>query len=153
MMKTEHVITRYPGFLAAFSLTVMLVLAGCTVKLISSYDETTDRAVTDLQRKTEAHLVALESVEGLPECTFEHHKQFYDEAKVDISAITVRAAAIPKNDITTEQTTLLANNFDNLEKLHKIACLSKDQVTLVRSHFNTSFTAILKLELAKRRGE
>ncbi len=144
---------RYTVLIAAVYLTVMLALTGCTVKLISSYDEATDRAVTDLQRKTEAHLVVLESVEGLPECTFDHHKQFYDEAKVDISAITVRAAAIPKNDITTKETTLLASNFDNLEKLHKIACLSKDQITLVRSHFNTSFTAILKLELAKRRGE
>ncbi|NBQ69071.1 MAG: hypothetical protein EBU46_09660 [Nitrosomonadaceae bacterium] len=130
-----------------------LALSSCTVKLVSGYDETTDRAVTDLQRKTEAHLVTLESVEGLPECTYENHKQFYDEAKVDISAITVRAAAIPKNDITTQESQLLASQLDNLEKLHKIACLSKDQITLVRTHFNTSFTAILKLELAKRRGE
>ncbi|MBX3617791.1 hypothetical protein [Nitrosomonas sp.] len=152
-MKIERRMSQYREFLAAFSLMLMLSLAGCTVKLISSYDEATDRAVTDLQRKTEAHLVVLESVEGLPECTFEHHKQFYDEAKVDISAITVRAAAIPKNDITTQQTVLLASNLDNLEKLHKIACLSKDQISIVRSHFNTSFTAILKLELAKRRGE
>ncbi|WP_374564958.1 hypothetical protein [Nitrosomonas sp.] len=152
-MKIVRSVSWHPGFLAAVSLILVVVLTGCTVKLISSYDEATDRAVTDLQRKTEAHLVVLESVEGLPECTFDHHKQFYDEAKVDVSAITVRAAAIPKNDITTQQTALLASNFDNLEKLHRIACLSKDQITLVRSHFNTSFTAILKLELAKRRGE
>lgn len=147
---------RIPGsgvFLVSVCLAVMLALSSCTVKLVSGYDETTDRAVTDLQRKTEAHLVTLESLEGLPECTYENHKQFYDEAKVDISAITVRAAAIPKNDITTQESQLLGSQLENLEKLHKIACLSKDQITLVRTHLNTSFTAILKLEFAKRRGE
>ena len=153
MMKIDRRIPGFGVFLVSVCLAVTLALSGCTVKLVSGYDETTDRAVTDLQRKTEAHLVTLESVEGLPECTYENHKQFYDEAKVDISAITVRAAAIPKNDITTQESQLLASQLDNLEKLHKIACLSKDQITLVRTHFNTSFTAILKLELAKRRGE
>lgn len=128
-------------------------LSACSVKLISSYDETTDKAVTALQRKTEAHLIGLEAVEGLPECKYEKHKSFYDEAKVDVSAIAVRAAAIPQNDITTESVALLASSLGSLEKLHKIACLSKDQIAPLRIQFNTSFTAILKLELAKRRGE
>lgn len=153
MMSIDRRILGFGVFLVSVCLAVMLALSSCAVKRISGYDETTDRAVTDLQRKTEAHLVTLESVEGLPECTYENHKQFYDEAKVDINVITVRAAAIPKNDITTQESQLLASQLDNLEKLHKIACLSKDQITLVRTHFNTSFTAILKLELAKRRGE
>jgi len=100
------------------------------VTLISSYDETTDKTVTALQKKTEAHLVALEAIDGLPECKYEKHKQFYDEAKVDVSAIAVRAAAIPKNEITTQQTVLLSNSLENLEKLHRIACLSKDQSRL-----------------------
>lgn len=134
-------------------LTAILILPSCSVKLISNYDETTDKTVTELQKKVEAHLVALEAVEGLPECKYEKHKQFYDEAKVDISAIAVRAAAIPKNEITTEQTILLSNSLESLEKLHKIACLSKDQIVSLRTQFNSSFTAILKLELAKRRGE
>jgi len=134
-------------------LALALAVSGCSIKLISSYDETTDKTVTDLQKKTEAHLVALEAVEGLPECIYEKHKKFYDEARVDVSAIAVRAAAIPKNEITTEQTILLSNSLDSLGKLHKIACLSKDQIKPLRTQFNSSFTAILKLELAKRRGE
>lgn len=134
-------------------LNIVLLISGCTVKLISSYDEVTDKNVTALQKKTESHFVSLESTEGLPECNYKYHKKFYDEAKVDVSAITVRAAAIPQNEITTEQTELLSKNLENLEKLHKIACLSKDQIAIVRKNFNSSFTAILKLELAKKRGE
>ena len=149
-------IDRVPKFhtvLGAALLVVTVALSGCAVKLISSYDETTDKAVTALQKKTEAHLVALEAAEGLPECKFENHKSFYDEAKVDVSAITVRAAAIPNNEITTQQTVLLADSLENLKKLHKIKCLTMDQIAALRTQFNSSFTAILKLELAKRRGE
>ena len=151
-MNIDRVRNSYT-LLSAALLTTALALSGCSIKLISTYDETTDKTVTALQKKTETHLVALEAVEGLPECKYDKHKQFYDEAKVDISAITVRAAAIPKNEITTEQTVLLLNSLKGLEKLHKIACLSKDQIASLRTPLNSSFTAILKLELAKRRGE
>jgi len=152
MMQKTCLTKSCPVLLRAF-LALVFALSGCTVKLISSYDETTDKSVTALQKKTEAHLVALETVEGLPECKYEKHKQFYEEAKVEVSAISVRAAAIPKNEITTEQTILLASSLDSLEMLHKIACLTKDQIKPLRMQFNSSFTAILKLELAKRRGE
>ncbi len=145
--------SRFPLLFGAVLFAFTAALSGCAVKLISSYDEATDKAVTALQRKTEAHLIGLEAVEGLPECKYEKHKSFYDEAKVDVSAIAVRAAAIPQNDITTESVALLANSLGSLEKLHKIACLSKDQIAPLRILFNSSFTAILKLELAKRRGE
>lgn len=146
-------LTRPRPLLGAAILLLAFAMSGCYIKLISNYDETTDKTVTALQKKTEAHLVALETVEGLPECKYEKHKQFYDEAKVDVSAISVRAAAIPKNEITTEQTVLLSSSLESLEKLHKIACLTKDQIKPLRTSFNSSFTAILKLELAKRRGE
>lgn len=152
-MKQTSNLSRLRPTLGVVVLALALAVSGCSIKLISSYDETTDKTVTALQKKTEAHLVALEAVEGLPECKYEKHKQFYDEAKVDVSAIAVRAAAIPKNNITIEQAVLLSSSLDNLEKLHKIACLSKDQIKPLRTQFNSSFTAILKLELAKRRGE
>jgi hypothetical protein len=134
-------------------LAAILATSGCAVKLISSYDETTDIAVSALHKKTETHLLKLEALDGLPECKYENHRAFYEQAKVEVSSIAVRAAAIPKNEITTEQVTLLAKNVDTLEKLHKIACLSREQVMPLRIQFNSSFTGILKLELAKRRGE
>jgi hypothetical protein len=152
-MKQTNCLSRLRPALGVAILTLAFAVSGCSLKLISSYDETTDKTVTALQKKTEAHLVALEAVEGLPECKYEKHKQFYDEAKVDVSAIAVRVAAIPKNEIATEQTVLLSGSLDSLEKLHKIACVSEDQIKPLRAQFNSSFTAILKLELAKRRGE
>jgi hypothetical protein len=138
---------------ASALLVTLLMLSACSIRLISAYDETTDKAVTALQNKTETHFVALESLEGRPGCEYEKSKVFYDQAKVDISAIEVRAAAIPKNEITTLQAQLLAQNLEALRKLHKISCLSVWQIDPLRIQFNSSYTAILKEELAKRRGE
>jgi len=131
----------------------ILVELGCTVRLISNYDEITDLAVTDLQKKVETLFLTLESQQGLPECSYEHHTEFYKDAKVSLSAIEVRARAIPENDITVKQIDLLKENIDHLEQLHKINCLTKEQIELLRINFNSGFTAILKLELAKKRGE
>lgn len=151
-MKSARLSENRRLFCAAV-LAIAISVPGCAVTLLSSYDETTDKSVTALQRKTEAHLVALESVDGLPGCELAKHKQYYSEAKVDVSAVAVRAAAIPKNERTTEQITLLAGSLEDLEKLHRISCFSKAQIAPLRILLNSQFTSILKLELAKKRGE
>jgi len=131
----------------------LFAATGCTVKLISNYDEITDKSVSDLQKKVERFFLTLESQEGLPECSFDNHSEFYKEAKVSVSAIEVRALAIPDNDITIKQIALLKENIEMLEQLHKISCLTKEQIEPLRINFNSGFTAILKLELAKKRGD
>ncbi len=146
-------------YLAKFFLSIILpvVLAfattGCSIKLISDYDEATDKAVTQLQRKVDGFLVDMQRKAGTPEAEYAKHAQFYDEARVDIDAIRVRAQAIPKNDITVEQIKIVQDSFDKLEQLHKLGFSSPEEIAPLRSAFDTSFTAILKLELAKKRGE
>ncbi len=143
------------------SLSIIFILAalsGCTVKLISSYDEETDKSVMALQRKIETFLIRLEGLDGSPECTYDHHKAFYTGAKVEVSAIQVRAAAMPENEIMIEQVGLLSESLNALEKLHKgklrkgRSCFSIEEIAPLRQNFNASFIAILKLELAKKRG-
>ena len=134
-------------------LIVSLGVSACTLKLVSSYDEVTDKAVTDLQRKVETFLVSLGTEQGQPACAYSNHQTFYREARVDVSAIRVRAAAIPQNELTVEQLRLLDDSLDKLEQLHQIGCPSTEQLKALRTAFNASFTAILKLELAKKRGQ
>jgi hypothetical protein len=136
-----------------FVMSQFIIQTGCTVKLISSYDDKTDKAVSDLQIKVETFFLTLESLEGLPECKYEQHTLFYRDAKVAASAMEVRARAIPDNDITIKQIALLKENIELLEQLHKLGCLTKEQIEPLRISFNSGFTAILKLELAKRRGD
>ena len=134
-------------------ISLVIVQTGCTVRLISSYDDKTDNAITDLHKKFEIFFLTLESQEGLPECKYENHTEFYKDAKVSISMIEVRARAIPDNEITIKQIALLKENIELLEQLHIYSCLSKEQIEPLRISFNSGFTAILKLELAKKRGE
>lgn len=72
--------------------------------------------------------------------------------KIDVSAIHVRAAAISQNELTVEQLRLLEDSLNKLEQLHKIGCPSTEQMNALKTAFNSSFTAILKLQLAKKRG-
>lgn len=141
----------FQSFLVSF--TLLFWLSGCSITLISSYDEKIDNAVTALQKDFETFFVTVEGQAGLPECIYDNHLKFYQDSKVAISAIEVRARAIAKNLITVEQVGLLKSSLESLEKLHKIDCFTPGQVDNLRNSINSSITAILKLELAKKRGE
>ena len=132
---------------------LVLILSSCSVQLVSDYDEETDKNVTALHEKVETFFVSLEDKTDEPECTYESNKSFYQEVHVATSALEVRAKAIPKNDITLQHIALLDNSFEKLKELHLLGCIGSEQIPLLRSDFNTHFTAILKLELAKKRGE
>ena len=144
---------KAPHWLVLTWLACWLVLSGCTVKLIADYDQKTDEAITQLQRKFETFFLNLESKVGTNEASYDNHLQFYKEIKVDVSAIKLRASAIPKNEITLNQVSLLEENIGLLEEVHKEGIVDIDVVKVPRDDFNTALTNILKLELAKRRGE
>ncbi|WP_417915691.1 hypothetical protein [Candidatus Electronema sp. JM] len=144
------------GFVAA-SLFSIVFLSGCVEpQTISNYDQETDISVTSLQKITEAHLLSLDTVSGdAQKCKYENenYKKFYEEMKIDVSSISLRADAIPNdNTRTKKQIDLLRNSLGDLEKLHKLSCLSPEQIKIARSNLESSFKAVLKLELAKKRG-
>ena len=134
---------------------VALLLAGCSVQFVSKYDERTDQAVTALQKKVEGFLVKLEQDDGLPECVHAHHKDFYSEAKIDVSSIQVRADSLALNSVTARQIHEVSNELSLLEALHKVKpsgkCITREELGPIRTAFNSTFIAILKFELAKKR--
>lgn len=73
MLERAPTFTACNFFIGLF-LAVLLGLSACTVKLISSYDEATDKAVTKLQRKVETFLIDLGSEAGSPKCGYNNHK-------------------------------------------------------------------------------
>ncbi|MGF1729494.1 hypothetical protein [Photobacterium kasasachensis] len=152
-MLDEHSYKRVSHIRINTIFILLIILSGCSVKLISNYDEGTDKAVTQLQKDLEFFLVTIDNQLGLPECKYDNHKKFYQDTYVSISAIEVRTKALDKNEITVEQVGLLKDSFSSMESLHKLSCLNHKQIELLRSGFNSSVTAILKLELAKKRGE
>jgi len=135
------------------TLILILALTRCAgIQLISEYDKEIDIAVTAFQKKITKFLISLEKNIGKEKPEYRNNTEFYDEIKIDLSAIKVRAAAIPKNEITIKQINLLIENVSNLEKLHKLGITPVD-IPPLKTAFNTSCTAILKLELAKKRGK
>lgn len=134
-------------------LLIVAAFSGCTsVKLIADYDETIEKGITGFHKKMETHLTKLERNLGREEAKYENYIDFYDQVKIDLSVIRVRAAALPKNEITVQQIDLIIDNVKTLEELHKLG-ISKNDIPPLKSAFNTGTTAILKLELAKKRGE
>jgi hypothetical protein len=134
-----------------------LFISGCTVTLVSNYDEQTDANVTALQKKLETYFLKLDGA-SYPDCSFAANKAFYDEVTIQLSSAQVRANAIPKNDITVQQLDALSKAIDDLESVQKLrdgkaSCLPAEIVKIDRTMFNSIFTAILKFELAKKRGE
>lgn len=151
---------------ASLIVVAIFSLAACTtVRLISVYDEETDKSVTALQKKVDTFLVKVRAQDGLPECRYSLHRSIYSELDVDATAIRVRAAAIPKNEITTEQIDEIKKIIGNLERLHRSQeigyanktvdspCIPNAALDNARTNTNGAFTKVLELELAKRRGE
>ncbi len=137
-----------------FYVMVMLVgLAGCSsVRLIAEYDELIDQQVTEIYRQMESQLVFLERYANAEEAKYEQNTDFYDGVKIDLRSLKVRAAAHPKNDITLQQIDLLVQNVELMQQMHQ-AGISQNDIPPLRKAFEVSTTAIIKLELAKRRGE
>ncbi len=138
-------------------LVSVVLLSGCHVTLVSNYDEQTDANVTALQKKFDAYFLKLEGA-SFPECSFTANKSFYDDVTIELNSAQVRANAIPKNDITIQQLDALSKAIVDLQKAQKMrddknSCLPAEIVKTDKSLFNSIFTAILKFELAKKRGE
>src|SRR4030095_13291995 len=95
------------------------LVAGCmSVQLVADYDEAIDTSATGVHNKLSEYFVALQSAEA-NELTFKANQGFYKSAAADIDALQVRAAAIRKNEITSEQLQLVEDNLAWLALTHK----------------------------------
>lgn len=133
---------------------MLMCVAGClSVKLISDYDEETDKSVTQLHKKVETYFENLQSSLTKGEGAYNNdYEKVYTDIRVEISAIRMRVAARSKNEIQLQQVDLLSENWDKLEKLHKLG-LTTGSIAPLHTAFTVGFTAILKLEMAKKKGE
>jgi len=142
-------------------LAVLLALTACAeISLISDYDAATDQQVTKLHRDVETFFTVLERNPTKPACTRASNDAFYAQATTDINLLIARNEIRTKNDITKKQLVVMKDSLELLEGLHEVAdsedrCLGLDsnEMQALRGAFSTSFGAILKLELAKKRGE
>jgi hypothetical protein len=124
----------------------------CAVVFVGPYDEVTDKAISDLETKTEQFLAKMESTKG----SYEANKSFYVDAKASIRAIRLRAELYgrDKNKGELDDIDRLEKAFDLLAELHKTGPLiggERGSGTLARAEIETNFQALLQIELAKKR--
>lgn len=145
-------------FLVASACT--LVGACATVRFVSEYDEVTDRGVTELEKMVDDTLGAI-AKETAPACLYASHTQFYAAVRSAVRVLSVRNHLRgEKNALTSQQIdSLQPNAFDPLEQLHQMASRATpprcmDPTLLAQDHqaIDQNLEAILKLELAKKRG-
>ena len=149
-----------------FALAVVLT-ASCAVRLISTYDELTDTSLTSVQQKTDDFVAALEENHGKAAASFASAEKFYDEIDGDLRRLEFRVASIPKNShsekLVSDIRAVILGKSDcsaNGTSLRDLHCLGENKATgpsvaaleIARRNINTTISAALKLELAKKQG-
>jgi len=125
---------------------------GCSGYYIAEYSEAVDTGATELQQKVDRFLTDLEQTAGTPEGEYDLHEGFYAEVRDDIGALREVASAQRGNDLTLQSLDLIGANVDKLEALHAEG-ISRQEIGVVRTLFDTQFRMLVQLENAKKRKE
>ncbi len=130
-------------------ISFFLFLFSCAeIKLIQDYDAVSNNKINLLHDKTTKFFVKIQRTVGLPENKYEKHIDFYDDVKSDVHVLQTRTKAIDKSNITQKQLTSLLTQINTLEKLHQLGFKSNEEIIIIQSAIDESFTAILKLQIA-----
>lgn len=141
-------------FRTAMVLLIILQFGACTIKLISDYDQQTDEAVVSLHKQIESLLIKIEKSTGSTKSAYINFEKLYDDIRTDLASLQLRAKTRPLNEIQVTQLSNISNQIDLLEKAHRSPeGIIKDEIPIIRGAFNQAIEAILKLELAKKRGD
>lgn len=138
------------AFLMLFIATA-LATSGCSVRLISDYDEVLDNDVTSLQESAELFLGQLDSEAGTPAAAYSVNRDFYVKTGASLRTMATRAASQPRSTIVLAQVKELQKSFDDLQKLHELdgdKGLSAGEIAEARGALESEFASILTLQLA-----
>ena len=130
---------------------LILALGGCSLVTVSPYDGSADKAITKLHKQTAEFFAESTRADELG-CGYSQHLPFYQNSTVATSSLLVRAKAMTHNKLTVSQLELLSSSYSDLAQLHQLGCFTPAQVSELWASFDASFSAILRLELAKKYG-
>ncbi len=161
-------LSRNPVFKYWVAILCAILLAGCAgAKLISDYDEVTDKSLTAIQQKTDDFIETLITQSGTDEAAFSKHQAFYSDIGQQLRRLEFRVNSIPKNDKTIDLVKKIrlvilgegkcTEEGTSLRDLHCMP-MSKDRgpsamaLEICRRNVNQTISAALSLELAKKQG-
>jgi hypothetical protein len=147
MQSTRFMLRKRASILVVIA---ALTAASCAVRLIGDYDDAIDKGVTDIQQKAEEYWAKLQSTPATP-----IDQSFYDGINASLAVLSSRAKSSPKYTIIVQQVALLKSQFDDFQKVDKLAqrpIASVAFITSGQAGIEVSIESILKLELALKRG-
>ena len=143
--------------LAVFAwVAALFLLASCAVRLVSPYDETMDRGISNFHEKVTAFVVKMESVAGRPEGTYDANKDAYADLRASVVTLRMRAAATPLDEATRTSLDEVIHNIDNLVRLHSAAGTGGLKSAVgdpALAAIDVQCESILRFEIAKKRGD
>ena len=145
-----HRLREFAATLLVVAFLLSMALGCGSVTLIAPYDQRIDDGVTSLQKSTAEFFTKVQRQGGSNPGDYKNHTKFYDDAKVTLSGLSVRANAFTNNNFTTAQLVVLSEQFRDLEQTHMKIGISREAVPEYENAFNRTFTAILTLEIAKK---
>ena len=141
-----------PG--AAILLALLLNVVACvSVRFVGDYDVEIDKGISNVLQQFQSIFTRMERTAGTDGALYRNYVKEYDEIRTELRVLLARAAAHVKNDLTVQQIDLLLDSLSKLEDLHRLGPIPIEQQAVLRRGIETSCTAILKLELAKKRGD
>jgi hypothetical protein len=144
------------GLRPAILVALMAAWVACgPVRLVSPYDEAIDRGASEIHTRMVGFIDRMTSLAGKPEGAYAANVGFYSDLKASLATLKLRAQAQGKNEITAALVGELATNVENLRKLHEMskdAGLPSVLASPALSAIEVNCAAIVKFEVAKRRG-
>jgi hypothetical protein len=126
------------------ALFLPLLLVGCAVMFVSSYDEVTDQQIQDAAKTTEALIGDV----LVNRTTYNQHAKDYQEVDGALGALEMRASNYPKNEAEIDLIQKLRVALRNLQRIHKeIGPFRQAEAEGVRSLFRS----LIHHELSKKR--
>ena len=145
-----------------------ILLVGCArARLISDYDEVTDKSLTTIQQKTDDFIETMIQQAGTKKAAFSKHQDFYTDIGQQLRRLEFRVNSIPKNDKTIDLVKKIrlviigegscTSEGNSLRDLHctaanKVKGPSASALANCRLNVNKAISAALSLELAKKQG-
>ena len=134
------------------SLLIFSFFISCSgIRLIQDYDSISDNRINSLQEKTAKFFIRVDRQFAKPDLNYDNFISFYDDSKADINVLLVRNRALYKTSITQQQLESLLIQFNSLELLHKKGFTSKEEIIIIKSAIENSFTAILQFQLSLKK--
>ena len=142
--------SRRGKFTAILAALVLALLAGC-MSTVAPRDEALVSGLAGLQSSTGRFFDQLQLVIGTPDADWVRHAGWYEETRLEIATLRVRASAHgAANEATLDALALLDQSVAELETAHAEG-LSAAEIPVLRTLFDSQLRMLIQLEAAKQR--